>query len=65
MDELFEIEVSKKTLLETESHMQSNTSKFYEKLKGKVPKKTEQVQNPAEASKPKEHRDVEKFRGTL
>ena len=38
-DEVFEIEVNQETLLETERTMQSNTSKFYEKFKGKVPKK--------------------------
>ena len=38
VDEVFEIDITKETLLETETNMQSNTSKFYSKFKGKMPK---------------------------
>ena len=49
VDQIFEIEVTKETLLETEGNMKDNTSKFFDKFKGKLSKKagsTEQVQNP-------------------
>lgn len=39
VDQIFEIEVTKETLLETEGNMKDNTSKFFDKFKGKLSKK--------------------------
>ena len=51
-DELFEVEINKETLLETETDMQTNTSKFYERFKGKLPRKSAEA--TGQAMDPKE-----------